>query len=459
MRDQVFPTVRRAIATQRLVQPGEGVVVAVSGGIDSVVLLHCLLRLTAEFRLTLSVAHFDHRLRETSGRDALFVQDLAASWGLPVTMASWVWEGRRDRSLQAEARRARYRFLYRVASSVGAKKIAVGHHRDDQAETVLLHLLRGSGLRGLKGMLAAREGHLIRPLLRVGRQEIEVYAKVHRLSFLDDPSNRDLKYLRSRIRWQLLPILQREYNPSIVKTLARTAAVVAEDEGYLDDVAAEAFARLVDFRDDRTCMNLQSLQGLASPVRRRILERLVQRVAPGAYLTSAHIEAVERLAHSGGSPAVTLPGGQWAWRTGDMLYVGRRGRERRSPVHQELGVPGETVMAESGLRVKATLLPRTEVDLQKANPDQAYIDWEQVRPPLQVRHWRPGDRYRPWGLRGSKKLQDLFVDAKIPREDREKVPIVTDQNGILWVAGFRIDERGAIKGATERILVLSLYRE
>ncbi|MFQ5882074.1 MAG: tRNA lysidine(34) synthetase TilS [Candidatus Methylomirabilales bacterium] len=458
MRDRVFPVVRRTIATYRLIQPRAGVVVAVSGGADSVVLLHCLLRLRTELSLILHVAHFDHGLREASRRDALFVQELAASWGLSATTGSWVCEGRRGRSLQAEARRARYRFLQEVASQVGATKIALGHHRDDQAETVLLHLLRGSGLRGLRGMLAIREGRVIRPLLGVGREEIEAYAKVHRLSFLEDPSNRDLRYLRNRIRQHLLPLLQRQYNPSIGKTLARMAALVAEDEAYLEEVAAGSLDPLSDFRGSRICMGLASLRGLAAPIRRRILERAIRSVAPEGYLTSTHLEAVERLVARRGPSMVTLPRGRWAWKSGDLLYLGCRENERLSPVDEELHVPGELALAEFGIRIDAAILPRSMVDPLGNHPDRGYIDWQQVLPPLRVRSWRPGDRFRPWGLGGGKKLQDLFVDAKIPREDRGKVPIVEDRKGILWVPGFRIDERGGIGEATEQVLILSIYR-
>ena len=295
MREQVFAAVRKAIAVHGLIQPGDGVVVAVSGGADSVVLLHCLLRLRVKFSLGLHVAHFDHHMREGSERDALFVQELAAAWNVPATTETWVRKApRQGRSLQAEARRARYRFLEGVASQVGATKIARGHHRDDQAETVLLHLLRGSGLRGLRGMLAVKENRLIRPLLAVGREEIEGYAKAHQLSFVEDPSNRYLRYLRNRIRWHLLPLLQREYNPSIGKTLARMATFLAEDEAYLEGVACEAYGPLLDLQKGRICMRISSLQRLAPAIRRRILERAVRTVSPEAYVTAAHLAAVQR---------------------------------------------------------------------------------------------------------------------------------------------------------------------
>ncbi|MFQ5989856.1 MAG: tRNA lysidine(34) synthetase TilS [Candidatus Methylomirabilales bacterium] len=460
MREHVLAGVRKAIATHGLIQPGEGVVVAVSGGADSVVLLHCLLRLRAEFSLTLHVAHYDHRLRESSRRDALFVQDLAASCGLPATTGSWVREVRRGRSLQAEARRARFHFLHQLASQVGATKIALGHHRDDQAETVLLHLLRGSGLRGLRGMLALKEGRVIRPLLAVGREDIEVYAKTYQLSFVEDPSNRDLRYVRNRIRLELLPLLEREYNPSITKTLARMAGFVAEDEAYLEGVAREICAPMLDVQEGRICMELRSLRGLAPAIRRRVLERAIRRMTPEAYITSAHLAAVERLIAPGGLSEVTLPRGQWAWRAGDSLFVGKRKQEERPPIHlhQELRVPGENVLDEWGIKLEATILPRAMIDPSSASPDRAMIDWSHVVRPLQVRSWRPGDRFRPWGLRGGKKLQDLFVDAKIPQAERKRVPIVTDQKGILWVPGFRIDERGGVGDTTAEVLVLAVHR-
>ncbi len=460
MREEVFSAVQQAITTHRLLQPGEGVVVAVSGGADSIVLLHCLLRLRGPWSLELTVAHFDHRLRETSRQDALFVERVAASWGLPVTTGSWAREGRRDRSLQAEARRARYRFLEEVASRVGATKIALGHHRDDQAETVLLHLLRGSGLRGLRGMLPLSDGRLIRPLLGVGREEIEAYVKAYQLSFVEDPSNRDLRYRRNRIRWRLLPLLEREYNPSVARGLARMAALVAEDEAYLDEVTRESLKGLVGIEGERICLRLSSLRALAPAIRRRILERAIRSVTPGAYLTAPHLEAVDRLTAPGGPGATSLPQNLRAWRSQGFLYVGRRRPDWRSPtVREELPVPGEVLIPGWAVRVEAAIQTVPMTDLRAAGPERAYVDWKQVLPPLEVRSWRSGDRFHPLGLKGSKKLQDLFVDAKVPRERREQVPIVTDQRGILWVSGLRIDERGRVGGATQQVLVLTLHRE
>jgi tRNA(Ile)-lysidine synthase len=460
VREEVFSAVRRAITTHRLLQPGEGVVVAVSGGADSIVLLHCLLRLRVPWSLELTVAHFDHCLRETSGQDALFVERVAASWGLPVTTGTWTREGRRDRSLQADARRARYQFLEEVASRVGATKIALGHHRDDQTETVLLHLLRGSGLRGLRGMLPLSNRRLIRPLLDVGREEIEAYIKAHQLSFVEDPSNRDLRYRRNRIRWRLLPLLEREYNPSVARGLARMAALIAQDEATLDEMARESLKDLLSIEGERICLRLRSLQALAPAIRRRILERAILSVAPSAYLSARHLEAVDRVSAAGGPKAASLPRNMKAWRSHGFLYVGRRRPESRSSsVREELAVPGVVLIPAWGVRVEATIRPMPITDLGCAGPARAYVDWRQVVPPLEVRGWRSGDRFRPLGLQGSKKLQDLFVDAKVPRESREQIPVVTDQRGILWVSGLRIDERGRVGESTEQVLVLTLHRE
>lgn len=458
MRDGVLAAVRRAIKRYRLVQPGERVVVAVSGGVDSVVLLHCLLRLREEWSLALHVAHFDHRLRESSRQDARFVEELAASWDVPVTTRSWEGKGRRGRSLQAEARSARYRFLEETATLGGATKVALAHHRDDQAETVLLHLLRGSGLRGLRGMLPLREGRFIRPLLDVGREEIERYAKRHHLSFVEDPSNQNTRYLRNRIRWHLLPLLQREYNPAIARVLARMATSLAEDDDYLEGHAGEAFGATAEHQGTRICMHLAALQGLAPPIRRRVLERALRSVAPGAHLTAAHLRAVDSLTGPGEASVVTLPLGRKAWRSGKYLYLGVYEGELQSSVHVELRVPGETIIHEWGMRLDASIISHSMADIPGPDPDRAYIDWKQVRPPLEVRSWKPGDRFRPLGLQGHKKLQDLFVDAKVPREERRRVPVVVDQRGVLWVPGFRIDERGRIGRGTVQVLLLAIHR-
>ncbi len=458
MRDGVLAAVRRTIKTYRLLEAEDGVVVAVSGGADSMVLLHCLLRLREEWSLALHVAHFDHGLRETSRQDARFVEEIAATWGVPVTTGAWGEKVPRGRSLQAEARRARYRFLEQVASQVGATKVALGHHRDDQAETVLLHLLRGSGLRGLRGMMPLSDGRLIRPLLEVGREAIEGYVKRHHLSFVEDASNQNTRYLRNRIRSKLLPVLQRDYNPALPRTLARMAAFLAEDEGYLEARAGDAFKALAGIQGTAVCMSVASLQGLAAPIRRRVLERAIRRVTPGAYVTAAHVEALDRLTGSGQSAAVTLPGGKKAWRSGGFLYAGLRERARHSPLRKALHVPGEIVIHESGVRIEARILPRSVADVHGNNRDHAYVDWKEVHPPLEVRSWRPGDRFRPLGLPGHKKLQDLFVDAKVPREERAKIPVVSDERGILWVPGFRIAERGRVASGTDQVLFLAIYR-
>ena len=309
-------------------------------------------------------------------------------------------------------------------------------------------------------MLPLSDGRLIRPLLGVGREEIEAYVKAYQLSFVEDPSNRDLRYRRNRIRWRLLPLLEREYNPSVARGLARMAALVAEDEAYLDEVARESLKGLVGIEGERICLRLTSLQALAPAIRRRILERAIRSVTPGAYLTAPHLEAVDRLTVPGGPGAASLPRNLRAWRSQGFLYVGRRCPEWRSPtVREELPVPGEVLIPGWGVRVEAAIQTVPRTDLRAAGPERAYVDWKQVVPPLEVRSWRSGDRFRPLGLKGSKKLQDLFVDAKVPRESREWVPVVTDQQGILWVSGLRIDERGRVGGATEQVLVLTLHRE
>jgi len=209
----------------------------------------------------------------------------------------------------------------------------------------------------------------------------------------------------------------------------------------------------------RVCLDLASLRALAPALRRRVIERAVRTVTAGAYVTTAHLEAVDRLTAPGGPWLATLPGDQGAWSCGNVLSVGTRPPAQRSTVHCELPVPGEAVISEWGLRIAAAILPCAMANLAIVGPDRAYVDWTRVVPPLVVRTRRPGDRLRPLGLRGSKKLQDLFVDGKVPREERERTPVVTDQQGILWVPGFRVDERGRVGDATQAVLALTVHRD
>ncbi|MFB3816588.1 MAG: tRNA lysidine(34) synthetase TilS [Candidatus Methylomirabilales bacterium] len=424
------------------VGPGERLLVAVSGGPDSMVLLDLVSRLRERLGLRLLVVHVHHGLRGTAAdRDAALVVAAAAARGLGVTVARLAPAGRRrGESLQMWARDARYRALEEVREAVQAGRILTAHTEDDQAETLLLHLLRGTGPVGLTGIPAAR-GPVLRPLLSVSRAEVEAYARARAIAFRRDASNRSEAYLRNRVRRRLLPRLCREYNPRLTESLAGLAALLREDEAALA-VQAAALMRQAVFQDGDTTRVAAGVLRQAPPaLRRRVLAEAFRRAAGGRPgLTRRHLEALLRLLEGGGR--VLLPGGCAASRVGDELRLGPARPAPPAPAAAaEVPLrPGVwTAWGPGGcrLRVRRVAAPgriprrggRTEVLTPRL-----------LAEPLSVRGWRAGDRFRPLGLAGQKKLQDFFVDEKIPRTGRGRVPLLLAGGRIAWVVGHRIAE-------------------
>lgn len=470
----LLDTVRQAVVRHRLIRRGERVLVAVSGGPDSVALLHLLLRLRGELSLELCVFHMDHGLRADAADDAAFVCSLAKEWGVPAVVAreDVAAMRRRGESTQEAARRVRYTAMRRAAREVGATRIALGHHADDQAETVLMRFLRGAGATGLGGM-RRRQGPFVRPLLDISRADVEEYCRAFGLMTRQDPTNLQLGYLRNRLRLELLPLLEAEYNPNIRLTLNRTAALLQDDDDLLDYLAHRAFRRLQRGADgESVALPVAELARQPRALRRRIVRHAWRSVAGRAVvrdlddgswtpslLSFEHVEAVLALLDSRPGEAVDLPARVRARRDEEVVTLRRIEDSREAAPDQEdfavpLAVPGTTVVP--GICVIEARLVEEPHKAQRPGRDGAWLDWEKLAPPLVARTWRPGDRMRPLGLGGTKKLQDLFVDEKVPAAQRRRVPVVVDQHGIVWTAGLRVDERAAAGPASRRILQLKV---
>jgi len=450
------------------VQPGQRLVVAVSGGVDSMVLLHTLSRLASRLSLALHVAHIHHGLRGgTADLDASLVAAEAARHALPMNVEHLAAEARaRGTSVQVWAREARYASLETIRKRVHAEWIATAHTQNDQAETVLLNLLRGTGLRGLAGIPSVRD-RILRPLLSVSRLAIEAYAKRRGVPFREDPSNRSIAYRRNRIRHQLLPLLARQYNPRIVETLAWLAAQAREDEDALAAQADALAAGSIRERDRAVGVNMLTLQAAPPSVARRLLLEAFHRAAPGRYgLTRRHLAALMRLVAGAGT--VRLPGDLEAWATTKFLWVGpggtpktfqRGGGSGASPdVPTEVSIRlGRWTRWETGrCFVRVMRVMGDDLRLNRGDPHREILSPSLLDGPLSLRAWRPGDRFRPLGLPGAKKLQDFFVDTKVPREERSRIPLLVVGKGIAWVVGHRIAEEFRWQG--ERVACLAEVR-
>jgi tRNA(Ile)-lysidine synthase len=436
-----------AIEAHRLFEYGETVVVAVSGGADSVALLD-LLATRTELGLQLVVAHLNHGLRGAEAdTDERFVGGLAERYSLPLEAAGAdvrALSRERRLSLEEAGREARHAFLAAVAERHGATRIALAHHRNDQAETVLMRLIRGAGADGLAGMRPrAGDGRYVRPLLAVSRGEIIAYLRARGLSWRDDASNLDQRFLRNRIRHELLPLLA-AYNPAIVDRLADTAESLAADGELLARLTAERYAAC---RQDRggDGLKISSLRREPEGARLRIYRKVIADVKGDLRrLAFRHLRAVDRLTLGTRPNAeLRLPDGIRVVRRYDLLTVAASEAAGES-FDYELSVEGPGTYRLPGGWLLTVARGRAPDSWAGAPPDTAWIDPGQAPFPWLVRTFRPGDSLRPLGMTGEKKVKDLFIDLKIPADERRSRPLLFAGSELAWVCGLR---RGAVAEA------------
>jgi len=456
-----------------LFQPGERVVVGVSGGPDSLCLLHLLTQLRDEYRIEPHVAHLNHQIRGAEAEaDAAFVARLAEEWGLPATIEARdvpAYARQERLALEEAARRVRYSFLAEVARKIGAGCIAVGHNADDQVETVIMHWLRGAGLAGLRGMLPLTEYEglrLVRPLLEVTRAEIEEYCQIHHLQPRFDRSNLDTTYFRNRLRHELIPYLE-SYNPNIREVVRRAAKVIAADYDFLRSEVERAWERMAIESEGAISFPLEPWSRLHLSLQRALLREAIRRLRKGLRnINWVHIEDALKVINEKPTGAIaTLPQGLQLFKSYDRIVVGERMPRPDLPLLSvdslPIAIPGVTKLPDSYWQLKAEILAREELNeetLANVNPWQAYLDYDRTGSELKLRQRLPGDRFQPLGMRRGKTLQAFMIDAKVPRHLRDEIPIVVSPRQIVWVAGWRIDERVKVTERSKRILHLEFTK-
>ncbi len=477
-----------------LLSANEKLVVAVSGGADSVCLLHILVGLQAKLKVKLHLAHLNHQLRDTdSEADADYVSDLARKFGIPATIERRDVKGYQKQkrlSLEEAAREVRYRFLTEVAGATGAERVAVGHTRDDHIETILMHLIRGAGTRGMRGLQPYTEwpsktGGLvvIRPLLGVSHQDTEDYCRRHRLAPRLDASNLSLSPLRNRIRQQLLPLLQ-SYNPGIAEALLRTGRIAGDDIDFLDKETARLWNKIARQEGEAIILDKPKFDRLPSTLKRYLLRASAEKLLGSA--KDIEMRHIEEMMAALGKPAgkrLSLPGGL-IFATGYDQYQLTTDMTSLSPFPKlegeaQLNIPGQIRLP--GWRIEATIIKPstikgkpegalapseiiTPLPLIKGKGTQgiglikndftAHFDLAKTGDKLIVRPRRRGDRFHPLGLPQPKKLGEFMIDAKIPQAWRQHIPIVCSPEQVVWVVGWRLDDRVKVSQKTKQVLCL-----
>jgi len=450
----VLPKVKKIIEKYGMISPGDKVLVAVSGGPDSICLLHILDRLARKMNLSLHIAHINHGIRKReSKREARFVSDLADRMGIPINVKSLdvpSYARRKKLTVEEAARDLRYKVFESLAKKLGAKRIALGHTASDQVETVLMHLLRGSGPQGLSGISPVRKSgttSIIRPLIEISREEILDYLKKNNLAFCLDSSNRRIEYFRNKIRLKLLPFLRENYNENIDDALLRLSEILKEENAYWDRVVERVFHKIVSLESGKILVDFRKFLRYNVAVQRRVLYRLF-----GGIVSLRQIEAIRSLAHKRTQGETSYLGKRFSVRKeGNFLRFSTFPERRFKKLNFPIRVPGKNEIEGLNLTVNTRIVDFHPISDGETNT--AYFDVDKINlKELMLRNRREGDRFRPFGLRGTKKLSDFFIDTKIARHLRDQVPLLVEGDDILWVVGFRRADKARITEDTRRIL-------
>lgn len=452
---KALKTIRRF----EMLRPGERVVVAVSGGADSVALLSCLHRLSGRLQISLIAAHLNHCLRgREADADERFVRKLCAQLGVELLVESAQVRERATKArqnLEEAAREERYGFLRRCARKANARRIAVGHTLDDQAETVLLRFLRGSGAEGLGAIHPVVEGLVIRPFVEIQRDEILRYLNTLKTRHREDSSNRDLRFRRNLLRHEWIPALRREFNPRLLETLAREAELARETADFLEFAAKHAGGSIRITVDGGVALPVGELAAMHSLLRKLVLRQVLREVRGTLRSISArHIEALDRLCISGSSgKSVELPGGCVAVRRFKRIAMLRKRPKEGPQFEYRLGLPGRCRIPEAGMEIIAERIDAPALSAPRSDHRQkggtgsptCVVDGHCLPHVLIVRSRRQGDRY---GGTGHRKVKKMLIDARIDLDSRSRLPVVAVSDAVVWIPGFPPARRFAASAAS-----------
>jgi tRNA(Ile)-lysidine synthase len=461
----IYQKFKKFVEAEKLFSPQSRLLVAVSGGQDSVALVHLLVELKKKdwLQLQMALAHFNHKLRKSADEDELFVRNLAEELGLKV------FSGRADvrdfarkkqLNLEEAARLKRYEFLRKAAGKFGADYILTAHTMTDQAETVLMKIFRGTGLEGLQG-IRLKAGNIVRPLLCLDRQELEDYLRENHFGFRQDETNEDERFLRNKIRLELIPILEKEFDPAITAHLTEAALIAQGENEALSQMVEKIWPKVTHGGSLHLELNLRELEkmpaGLARRLVRKYLKTAIGLESPTFHQTQAVLTLQDGQKFSWGRSKVLVREAGWL----------RKVEKTKRPKTFSLSWDGQNPLRlANGLEFMARFISVKKLPsarrLHQFEFDDAkrcYLDASKVTLPLEVRNRRPGDKYQPVGLCGQKKIKECLRERKIPQAERDRLPVFLSAGKIVWVPGLPVSEEFKVTPATEKILLISVLVE
>ncbi len=468
---KILNKIHKTILTYNMIKQKDRVLIGVSGGSDSVALCFFLQMFADEFNISIGVAHLNHCLRGSdSDKDAEFVFALSKKLNIPfflkkVDVNQYKKETRL--SLEEAARTVRYNFFLKTAEQNSYNKIALAHHRDDNAELILMYLFRGSGLTGAGGIPPVREGKIIRPFINISKNDIIEFLLLNNLKFVSDSSNKDTKYLRNKIRHKLLPLLNKEYNPKIAESLTRFADVIQKENQWIDALIEPLFEKYTFFdKNGHIALSIKGFEKHHIAVKRRIIRKALQK-ARGSLrkIQLVHVDSIIEIMNNFHSKKrLDLPDIKVIQKNSTVFFLPAGFKQKSSEkvmfsnyfVNQVKDTDIFLKIKETGVKLKFSCMHTIDANLVYEQ-NTACMDFNKVKFPLQVRNFKPGDRFIPFGMKGCQKLKKFFNNNKISEKDRIECPLIESDGKIIWIAGYRISDCVKVDRKTEKVLKIQLF--
>ncbi len=484
--NKILQDVEKTITSYKMIEADDYVLVGVSGGPDSVALLHLLLALSPQFSIKLGVAHLNHSLRlQDSDNDAEFVESMCLKLNLPLYIKKvdvQRYQKTNKISLEEAARRVRYDFFNDVSRKEGFNKIALGHHLDDNAELILMNIFRGSGSLGISGIPPVRSmginKQIVRPLIGLRKSQLIDYLSEKGLTYVLDTSNEDTNYVRNEIRFNLIPYLEKTFNPNIAKTLNQLALISRSEEGWKNEITRKLFEKSVlSAQEDTISFHVAHLVNIHASAKRRMLRMAIERIKKDLRrITFRHVDAAVSLLEAGSKAwSIDLPEGLIIYRKHDTLFISKKTENHRAagrlsnksrllPFTYSINKPesGQTVIQHVNQRNIYLTFSECYIenlsDIFNAGHSEAFFDIDVLSFPLELRNLMPGDCFSPLGIKGTQKVKKYFINKKIPVIDRIKSSILLSRGKIIWVVGHQIDDFAKVTALTKKILKVEIIQ-